>query len=314
MNYWSANEPFVISALIIMLGYLLKRFGVFRESDGEVLAKVALNITLPAIILLNVPSVPLNGSNILLPFIGLGCSVLMVLLGLFIFRRQAPLDRGLSMTAAPGYNIGLFAIPLVSGLYGSAGITRFALFDLGNAFAIFGLSWFLAWRFSTHRRDDSLGVRGIIRMLFGSIPFVVYMLAIVMNLTGVRPIGIAVRFLEVPAVMNRGISMLVLGVLLRFRFPKNTWKAILPSLILRYVFGITIGGLVLFLLPIPIEYRMTVAGALILPVGLSVIPFAVRWGYDRDRAAAILNVGIPVSFVLFWIVWAAGRYLPVLQP
>ena len=314
MNYWSANEPFVISALIIMLGYLLKRFGVFRESDGEVLAKVALNITLPAIILLNVPSVPLNGSNILLPFIGLGCSVLMVLLGLFIFRRQDPLDRGLSMTAAPGYNIGLFAIPLVSGFYGSAGITRFALFDIGNAFAIFGLSWFLAWRFSPHRRDDSLGVRGIIRMLFGSIPFVVYVLAIMMNLTGVQPIGIAVRFLEVPAVMNRGISMLVLGMLLRFRFPKNTWKAILPLLILRYVFGIIIGGLVLFLLPIPVEYRMTVAGALILPVGLSVIPFAVRWGYDRDRAAAILNVGIPVSFVLFWIVWAAGRYLPVLQP
>ena len=108
--------------------------------------------------------------------------------------------------------------------------------------------------------------------------------------------------------------MLVLGVLLRFRFSKNTWKAILPSLILRYVFGITFGGLVLFLLPIPIEFRITVAGALVLPVGPAVIPFAVRWGYDRDRAAAILNVGIPVSFILFWIIWAAGRYLPVLQP
>ena len=314
MNYWITNEPFVISALMIFLGYLLKRIGIFKERDGEILAGVVLNITLPAIILLNVPTVPLNGSNILLPFIGLGCSVLMVLLGLVIFRRQTPLDRGLSMTAAPGYNIGLFAIPLVAGLYGSAGITRFALFDLGNAFAIFGLSWFLAWHYSPLRGDESLGVHGIIRMFFGSIPFVTYMLAIVMNLTGVRPEGIAVRFLEVPAAMNRGISMLVLGVLLRFRFSKSTWNAILPSLILRYTFGITIGGLILFLLPIPVEYRITIAGAMVLPVGLAVIPFAVRWGYDRDRAAAILNVGIPVSFVLFWIVWAAGRYLPILQP
>jgi len=313
MSFLSANEPFAISAMVILLGYAFKRLKVLKENDGETLARVALNITLPSIILLNLPGVPIEGSNILLPFFGLLMPGLMVLAGLFFFRRLPGVKKGLPMMASSGYNIGLFAIPMVMGLYGSAGITRFALFDIGNAFAIFGLSWYLAWYYSNLRGDESIGIRGIVKMFFGSIPFVVYMLAVVMNLSGIRLNGILMRFIEVPAAMNRGVSLLALGILLRFRFSKDTWKAIAPPLILRYSFGIFAGVLILFFLPISLENRITIAGALVMPVGLAVIPFAVRWGYDRDRAAAILNVGIPISFILFWLVWAAGKYLPVLQ-
>lgn len=314
MMFWQANEPFVISGLTILVGYLLKRLGILKESSGEVLAKVALNVTLPAIILLNVPEVTIDSSNILLPVFGLFSSVLMALIGLYVFRKQAPLVRGLSMTATAGFNIGLFAIPMVAGLYGTAGITRFALFDVGNIFAIFGLSWYLAWRFSPYREDSNMGVRGILRMLFGSIPFMAILLAIVMNIAGLKFEGLPSRFLAVPAAMNRGVSLLTLGVMLKFRFSSETWKAIIPSLALRYTVGVLGGTLVLFLLPISIENRVSIAGALIMPVGLAIIPFSIRWGYDRVRAAAILNVGIPVSFVLFWLIWAASSYIPALQP
>lgn len=312
--FWQANEPFVISGLIILLGYLLKRLRILEENGGEVLAKVALNVTLPAIILLNVPNVAIDTSNIILPVFGLGSSVLMVSIGLLVFRKQAPLVRGLSMTASAGYNIGLFAIPIVSGLYGIQGITRLAIFDLGNIFSIFGLSWYLAWRFSPHREGGNMGIRGILRMFFGSIPFMATIAAIAMNIAGLRFDGSIGRFLAVPAAMNRGVSLLALGVLLKFRFSPETWKAIAPSLALRYIFGVVFGALALFLLPTSLENRVSIAGALVMPVGLAIIPFAVRWGYDRERAAAILNVGIPISFILFWLIWAASTYLPVFQP
>ncbi len=313
MGILSANEPFIISASVIILGYLLKRLAVLKENDGEVLAKVALNITLPSIILLNLPGVPIEGSNVLLPFFGFMMPGFMVLLGLFLFRRLPRTDKGLSMMSSSGYNIGLFAIPMVMGLYGSAGIARFALFDIGNAFAIFGLSWYLAWYYSPLRGNGHIGIRGILRMFFGSIPFIAYILALVMNLIGIRLEGTLMRFLEVPAAMNRGVSLLALGILLRFKFPLSTWKAILPPLVLRYSFGIAAGALVLLFLPISLENRITISAAVIMPVGLAVIPFSVKWGYDRDRAAAILNIGIPVSFILFWIVWAAGNYLAALN-
>jgi len=313
LSFLSANEPFAISALIILLGYVLKRLNVLKENDGETLARIALNITLPSVILLNLPNVPIENSNILLPFFGIIMPGIMVLLGLFFFRRMSGNNKGLSMMASSGYNIGLFAIPMVMGLYGSAGITRFALFDIGNAFAIFGLSWYLAWYYSSLRDNSRIGLQGILRMFFGSIPFVIYLLAIVLNLTGIQIEGILRRFIEVPAAMNRGISLLALGILLRFRFSSDTWKAILPPLILRYTFGTITAFLILFFLPISLENRITISGALIMPVGLAIIPFSVKWGYDRNKAAAILNAGIPVSFILFWVIWVTGNHLSGLQ-
>ena len=38
---------------IIILGYLLKRFGVFKEGDFRVLATITLKITLPASIVVS---------------------------------------------------------------------------------------------------------------------------------------------------------------------------------------------------------------------------------------------------------------------
>ena len=309
IDLWTANEPFVISAVIIALGYLLKRSGVLRVSDGEVIARVALNVTLPAVVLLNLPRVTLDMSNILLPFLPVAASALMVAMGLVAYRRQSRTDRGLSLTASAGYNIGLFAVPLATGVYGAAGVALFAFADVGNVFAVFGISYFMAHRFSPHRDDRGLGVVGTLKLLLGNIPFLAYIAGFVMNLAGVQFQGFAARVLEVPAAMNRGVALLVLGVLLRFRFPPGTWKAILPPLLLRYTFGTAAALLVIFVAPLPLAARIVAAGIFIMPVGLTIIPFAAKWGYDADRAAAILNMGIPVSFVLFWAVWAVGEFV-----
>ena len=213
------------------------------------------------------------------------------------------------MTASVGYNIGLFAIPLVSGLYGADGIARFAIIDIGNAFVIFGFSNFLAAKYTAENRFKGLYFPSVALMFLKSVPFVTYLIALALNFSGIRINGFLGRALEVPAAMNRGTSLLALGVLLRFKLAPGTWKAIWPTLTLRYVFGVTAGAAVLLWLPIPIETRIIIAGVLVMPVGLAVIPYAVRWGYDMKRAAAILNVGIPISFALFWTVYIIGGRL-----
>ncbi len=186
MSFWIANQQFAVSASIIVLGYVFKRTGILREGAGEVLAKVVLNFTLPAVILLNVPSVPLRGPNVLLPFFSLTASVLMVLIGLVIYRGQERTDRGLSLTASAGHNISLFAIPVAGAIYGSAGVARLALIDVGNAVAILGMGYYIAFRNSPIRGEHNPGIGGTLKMLASSIPFVAYIIAIVMNLAGIR--------------------------------------------------------------------------------------------------------------------------------
>ena len=309
INLWSANEPFVSALLILALGYFLKRVGILRSTDGEVLARIGLNVTLPALVLLEVPKATLTSSNVLLPVIAFLASPLMVAIGLVAYRGQDRADRGLSMTASAGYNIGLFAIPLVTGLYGAAGVARFALADIGNVCAIFGIGYYMAYRYSPRRSDPHLSVLGTVKLIVGNIPFIAYLTGLAMILLDLQITGFPARVLAIPAAMNRGLALLVLGTLLRFRFPPGTWRTILAPLLVRYLFGIVAATLVLFLLPVSAEVRIALAGVFVMPAGLTLIAFSVKWGYDAERAAAILNASIPASFILFWGVWAVGEFV-----
>jgi len=42
---------FFLSILIIAIGYLVKKLRILKETDGETIAKIIFNITLPAVIL-----------------------------------------------------------------------------------------------------------------------------------------------------------------------------------------------------------------------------------------------------------------------
>ena len=70
----------------------------------------------------------------------------------------------------------------------------------------------------------------------------------------------------------------------------------------RYSFGLVIGLLLFFLLPFDQLYRGILAIALILPVGLAIIPFTVEFSYNERVSGMIANLTIIISFVLLWIV------------
>ena len=263
---------------------------------------------MPAVILLNVPKVELSRSTAVLPAAALlVTSAMAVIASRWLFRGQKAIDRGLSLTSSAGYNIGLFAMPMVAGIYGADGVARFALMDMGNVVAVFVTAYYMAWRHSPLHSGSAIGIRQILGMFLKSAPFLTYIAALTMNLAGWRLTGFGEDLVGVFAGMNRGAALLTLGILMRFRFRAETWKAILPPLAYRYVSGILIAAAVMFLLPLRPELRLTIAGVVVMPMGLTLIPFAVKWGYDRHHAAAIINLGIPVSFVLFWIIWLIGR-------
>ena len=53
---------------IILLGYLLKRIGIFKDRDFSVLSNITLKITLPAAIVTNFANKELDPSMFLLTF------------------------------------------------------------------------------------------------------------------------------------------------------------------------------------------------------------------------------------------------------
>lgn len=60
------QQQFIISVFIILLGYFFKRTKILKESDGQTIARIVFNITLPALVL-----VTFNQMEVTLPLVSL---------------------------------------------------------------------------------------------------------------------------------------------------------------------------------------------------------------------------------------------------
>ena len=77
---------------IILLGFFLKRIGLFKEEDFSVLSKIVLKITLPAVIITNFANKELDPSMFIFAFLSIAFGGIYILLGfLFNLRRSKEL-------------------------------------------------------------------------------------------------------------------------------------------------------------------------------------------------------------------------------
>ncbi|HCX65574.1 MAG TPA: malonate transporter, partial [Eubacteriaceae bacterium] len=147
----SINQEFILSMLIIVLGYVLKRVGFLKEEDRETLSRLVFNVTLPAIVFRSM-SVSIDLSVIFLVVLGLVFGLFMTFVAWYITRNKSRMEKGMYAIAVPGSNIGLFAYPLVEAIWGLSGMVYIVLFDLGSVFIVFGTCYFFAKYYS----EDSI--------------------------------------------------------------------------------------------------------------------------------------------------------------
>ena len=123
---------------IIILGYILRRVGFFKQEDFNVLSKIVLKITLPAAIITSFAgkSIELNLLSVL--FVGLGSGLLYMGLGYLINRNNGRESQAFWVLNLSGYNIGNFTLPFVQSFLGPMGVIATSVFDVGNAFVCLG--------------------------------------------------------------------------------------------------------------------------------------------------------------------------------
>ena len=66
---------------MIILGYVLKKVGFFKEDDFYVMSKIMVKITLPASIIVNFSQTKMEPSMFLLCLLGFGGGILYMALG-----------------------------------------------------------------------------------------------------------------------------------------------------------------------------------------------------------------------------------------
>lgn len=303
---YDINITFLISLAIISLGYIIKRIKIIKEKDGEVLSKIIFNITLPAVILKYTTSVQFELSLILLPIVNISFGIIMALIGLIISRKKKRAIKGLMIMTMIGFNVVHFSFPLVEGIWGESGMQLITLVDAGNAFSIFVLSYILGTIYSPKNEieDNSISVKYLGKKLLRSVPLLTYAAALIINFSGVVIPAFFNELIDIIARANVALSLLLLGILLRFKFERTEWTTILKVLLIRYSVGIFFSICLFFLLPASIFdslFRTIIAISLILPIGVAIIPFSIELGYNEKVTTMLVNLSLIISFILVWI-------------
>ncbi|PGT91610.1 MULTISPECIES: AEC family transporter [Bacillaceae] len=295
----SFNLQFLYCVIIIALGYLLKRGGIIKEKDGEGLSRIIFNITLPTLIIVTFHDIKIETSLFLLILMGFLYGIFIGFFALFLFRKKQRNIKGMLGMMVPGFNIGLFAYPLVEVIFGKEGLTYFGMFDVGNAFIVFGLSYLIGSFYS--KEDVKLDPKTVIIKLSKSIPLMTYIIVVIVNLIGLQIPSTILNVAEIISAANMPLSLLLLGIYLNFTFDKSYIKLMVQFLGVRYGIGLLIGVSCFFLLPFDDMFKYTLLMGFLLPTSVSVLPYSVEFEYDQKFVGTLSNITIILSFIILWV-------------
>ena len=193
--------------LIIVIGYLLKCLGVFKDSDFSVLSNIVLKITLPAVIISNFANKELDPSVFIFTLLSFLFGCIYVLLGYLFNIKCSREQQAFEMLNYPGYNIGCFALPFVQTFLGPAGMIATFMFDIGNAFITLGGAFSIA---SMVKDGRKISLKRIVCTLLKSVPFILYLVMPTLCLTRIPVPGIITSLAEIIGNANAFLSMLPL--------------------------------------------------------------------------------------------------------
>lgn len=280
---------------IILLGFILRVVGFFKEGDFRVLSQIALKITLPAAVIVSMSNADLQMNMLTISALGLGCGAVYILMACLFTSRKDKDRRAFTVLNLPGYNIGLFAMPFISGFLGPMGVVTTSLFDTGNAVVCLGGSYGIAQGIKSGSKF-SLG--RVLKALLTSIPFMTYVIMITSNLTGISLPAPVLQFADVIKGASTFVAMLMIGVGLRLKVNKGQLGDVLKIVFLRYSLAACFASLFWFVLPFDLQVRQALVLLSFSPIGAATPAFTGELKADVGLSSAINSICIICSIVI----------------
>lgn len=279
----------------ILLGYVLKKVGVFKDEDFSVLSKVCIRITLPAAIVTSFAGKEIDPALLAIVALGLGCGVLYILVAFLMNLKSSKERRAFEVLNLPGYNIGCFTMPFVQSFLGPMGVITTSLFDAGNAFICLGGAFGVA---SMVKDGNGFDVKRIVKALAKSVPFLTYIIMVVLNLAHISVPGPILSFAEIVGGANAFLAMFMIGVGFKLEGDRSQIGSIVKILTARYSLAIVFALVFYFLLPFDLEIRQALVILAFSPIGSAVPPFTAELKGDVGLSSAINSMAIIISIVI----------------
>ena len=280
---------------IILLGYLLRKAGLFGEKDFPVFSNIVIKVTLPAAIITSFAGKEIDPAMLTIVLLGLGGGVIYILMGFLINVKSDREKKAFEILNLPGYNIGCFTMPFVQSFLGPTGVIVTSLFDTGNAFVCLGGALGVA---SMVKDGSGFSFRRIIKALSKSVPFITYILMVLMNLVRIPVPGPVLSVAEIVGNANAFMAMFMIGVGFKLQGDKSQMGSIIRILSVRYGVAAVLALLFYFALPFSLEIRQALVILAFSPIGSAVPPFTRAIGGDVGLSSALNSIAIIISIVI----------------
>jgi predicted permease len=296
------NTVFITALSIIFLGYFLKKKNIITEEEGKIITKLLMHTTFPALMFVTMLRIHFEWNLLLLPLLSFLFSLITMATATYFFKDFPRKMKAILIMGSGGFNLGLFAYPLIEGIWGQAGMVYAAMFDFGNSFAVFGLVYGTGVFMSDKNQASSVTVnaKNALLKIITLLPFQAILVGVFFNLTAIPLPQILLDVLEVLAKGNKVVVLLIMGIYMNLFMSQTLFQKVAKVLAIRYFWGFLIGFLCFYFLPVEQLYRNVLLIVIIIPVGMTIIPFSNELGYDTEVAGMLVNVSMLISFAMMW--------------
>jgi malate permease and related proteins len=258
-----------------------------------------MHSTFPALLLVSTIKLKLEPQLFLIPLLTFIYGILMLGIAWFVFKKNPNSIRGLLTMASSGFNVGLFAFPIIEGIWGREALVYAIMFDIGNTLIVFGLTYTIGNYFSD-KGGQGVSIKSMLKKMLSLMPFQGLLLGLIINALAIPVAPVFLDCLDTLAKGNKPIALLLMGIYLSFNLDKQQLWRISQSLLIRYVLGLGVVALLYYFMPHSVMKSVLIFCA-ILPVGLTLLPFSDDLNYDSRIAGLLVNMSFIISFALIWV-------------
>lgn len=288
-------QNLVLVVGLIMVGTLMRKSGWFPKNTSDVLNSFVLNVSLPAIIMISIPNLPLDARAVYpvaIHWVAFPLHILMILLAQKLFKFKKSVFGTMLIVTTLG-NTAFLGIPMVKSFFGEDAIPFAVLYDQlgsGLGFIIYGA--FVLPLF-TDRGRQTIG-----DVLKGLLTFPAFLALLAGFLFKVLPLPAVVEnFLSSLAATLIPCAMVAVGFQMKYRLKIDELKPLALGL-----------GLKLFLLPLIVMGCIKLLGiggtsAYVAALQAGMPPMvtagamAIEAGLEKDLSAAYVGYGLIFAFI-----------------
>lgn len=300
----------VLVLVCLLIGYMLQRVKDFPDDAPAALNQFVIYISLPALALIHIPRIELKLAllyPILTSWIVLFLSMLVIPPLSKVFKWDRKTTGCLLLTAGFG-NTAFIGLPVIEALYGRDALQIALMVDQPGSFVAittFGIIIASIYSAGTTRK------RLILKKILLFPPFITFIFALIMNVSGVQAEGVALGVLERFGATVIPLALISVGLQLQINMDRKYLKPLVYGLgyklfvapaFLYFLYVILFGGSGLMV-------EVSIMQAAMAPMIAGSI-LAMTFGLNPRLATLMVGFGVPLSFLTlacwyFLLLWAA---------